>query len=104
MTQGIGISPSSRLIAQCRCQKNASRSGNGLIARCMRSIHSSSISVSVTFGSIGSPSVNGGGVDVGSSDLGVVRNQSTSSDCFLQDQAERYVPVGPKPARQNSRS
>ena len=99
------MSPSSRLIAQWRCQKNARRSGNGLIARCMRSIHSSSISMSVTFGSIGSPSVySGGGVRRRRARSACSRNQSTSSACFLPVQASRCACVGPKPARQKSRS
>jgi hypothetical protein len=98
--------PSSRLIAQWRCQKNASRSGSGLTARCMRSIHSSSSSVSEASGSMSSGGVAPvfGGVAVGAGALGVLRKNSTSSSCGRPVQAARSAAVGPKPARQNSRS
>jgi hypothetical protein len=51
-SHGAGI-PSSRLTAQWRCQKNPSRSGSGLTARCMRSSHSITSSSSDASGSIG---------------------------------------------------
>ncbi len=105
MSQTAGM-PSSRLTAQWRCQKNASRSRSGLSERCMRSSHSMTSSSSEASGSIGwlpVPPVSGG-VLVASCASGASSSQSTNVMRPRPVQAARCAAVGPKPARQNSRS